>query len=298
MPLVNKKYKVMYTVIGIGEILWDLLPEGKILGGAPANFAYHAMQLGAEGVVISAIGDDDLGEEITRIIEQENVVNGLYVTKKPTGTVGVQLNNGIPNYTIYEDVAWDNIELTEIAKEKLAKADAICYGSLAQRNEVSCKTIWKALEMVPETCLKVFDINLRQHFYSKEIIDKSLQFANVFKINEEEIVVFKDMFGMEGTEEEICQQIVHNYDLTLLTLTKGSEGSLLITKNEQSFIVTPKVEVADTIGAGDSFTATMIMGILNKQPLKVLHQKAVDVSAFVCTNSGATPILPDEFKYQ
>ncbi|MCW3787686.1 carbohydrate kinase family protein [Plebeiibacterium sediminum] len=288
----------MYTVIGIGEILWDLLPGGKVLGGAPANFAYHAMQLGAEGVVISAIGNDDLGNEIAKIINQENVVNGLYVSTKTTGTVGVELNNGIPNYTIYEDVAWDNIELTEVAKEKLAIADAICYGSLAQRNEVSRKTIWKALEMVPETCLKVFDINLRQNFYSKEIIDKSLQFANVFKINEEEIVIFKDMFEMEGTEEEICQQIVNKYDLTLLTLTKGSEGSFLITNNEKSFVSTPKVEVADTIGAGDSFTATMVMGILNKQPLNILHQKAVEVSAFVCTNHGATPILPDDLKYQ
>ncbi|MGQ1784708.1 MULTISPECIES: carbohydrate kinase family protein [unclassified Saccharicrinis] len=288
----------MKTVIGIGEILWDMLPEGKVLGGAPANFAYHAMQLGAEGVAISAIGNDELGQEIVKIIEEENVVNALHISNKPTGTVGVELNNGIPSYTIYEDVAWDNIKLTDVAKEKLVKADAVCFGSLAQRSKVSRKAIWEALALVPESCIKVFDINLRQHFYSKEVIEKSLEFADVFKINEEEIEIFRTMFGMEGTEEELCAQVVDQYNLRLLTLTKGSEGSLLMAKDEKSFIPTPKVKVADTIGAGDSFTATMVMGLLYEQPLTALHQKAVDVSAFVCTNNGATPLLPEKLKYK
>lgn len=287
-----------HIVIGIGEILWDMLPQGKVLGGAPANFAYHTTQLGAEGTAVSAIGDDDLGREITKIIKEKNVVNGLYIANEPTGTVGVELNNGIPNYTIYENVAWDNIVLTDVAKEKLAKADAICYGSLAQRNKISYKAIWEALEMVPDSCIKVFDINLRQHFYSKEIIEKSLELADVFKINEEEIMIFLTMFGIEGREYEACTQIVDKYNLQLLTLTKGSEGSLLISKNEKSFIPTPKVEVVDTIGAGDSFTAAMVMGLLYKQPLAVLHQKAVDISAFVCTKNGATPVLPKELKYK
>lgn len=286
-----------YTVIGIGEILWDLLPEGKVLGGAPANFAYHATQLGAKGVVVSALSNDELGQEIVQIIKDRNVENCLYVSEKPTGTVSVKLKDGIPSYTIHEDVAWDNMKLTDKAKENLKRADAICFGSLAQRCEVSRKVIWDALEMVPESCLKVFDINLRQHFYSKEVIDKSLQFANVFKINEEEIVVFKNMFGMEGSEVEVCEQIFEKYELKLLTLTKGSEGSLLVAKDEKSFIPTPQVQVADTVGAGDSFTATMVMGMLYQQPLKVLHQKAVDVSAFVCTNNGATPVLPNDLKY-
>ncbi|GAF02908.1 carbohydrate kinase family protein [Saccharicrinis fermentans] len=286
-----------HIVIGIGEILWDLLPVGKVLGGAPANFAHHAMQLGAEGVTVSAVGNDDMGNEISRIIESENLINGLYIADKPTGTVGVELSNGIPKYTIYEDVAWDHLELTDVAKVYLEKADAICFGSLAQRNHVSRIAIWKALEMVPASCLKVFDINLRQGYYSKELISKSLEFADVFKINEEEIVLFKELFGMNGTEEELCQLLVEKFDLTLLALTKGAEGSLLVAKDTNSFIATPRVKVADTIGAGDSFTASMVMGLLYKQPLAVLHQKAVDVSAFVCTNSGATPLLPEEIKY-
>lgn len=287
-----------HIVIGIGEILWDMLPQGKVLGGAPANFAYHTTQLGAKGTAVSAIGDDDLGREITEIIKEKNIGNALYIASEPTGTVGVELNNGIPNYTIYENVAWDNIVLTDVAKEKLAKADAICYGSLAQRNEISYKAIWKALEMVPDSCIKVFDINLRQHFYSKDIIEKSLELADVFKINEEEIMTFITLFEMEGTEDEVCTQIVDKYNLQLLSLTKGSEGSLLMAKDEKSFIPTPKVEVVDTIGAGDSFTAAMVMGLLYKKPLAVLHQKAVDISAFVCTNNGATPALPKELKYK
>lgn len=287
-----------YTVIGIGEILWDLLPDGKILGGAPANFAYHTAQLGAEGVAISAVGNDDLGKEIVKLIEEKKVYNGLSLVEEPTGTVTVELKDGIPSYIIHKGVAWDNLVLTDTAKEKLAKADAICFGSLAQRSEVSRKAIWEALEMVPKSCIKVFDINLRQNFYSKEIIEKSLAYTDVFKINEEEIVLFKDMFGMQGTEEEeLCQQIIAKYNLRLLALTKGSEGSLLLSKDERSFILTPKVKVADTIGAGDSFTATMVMGLLYKQPLAALHQKAVDVSAFVCTHHGATPVLPEELKY-
>lgn len=286
-----------YTVIGIGEILWDLLPDGKILGGAPANFAYHAAQLGAEGVAISAVGNDELGREIVRLIEEKKVHNGLSLVKEPTGTVTVELKDGMPSYIIHEGVAWDNLVLTDTAKEKLAKADAICFGSLAQRSHVSRKAIWEALEMVPKSCIKVFDINLRQNFYSKEIIEKSLAYADVFKVNEDEIVVFRDLFGMKGTEEEICKQITDKYNLRLLALTKGSEGSLLMSKGDKSFIPTPKVKVADTIGAGDSFTATMVMGLLNMQPLAVLHQKAVDVSTFVCTHHGATPVLPEELKY-
>lgn len=286
-----------YTVIGIGEILWDLLPNGKILGGAPANFAYHAAQLGAEGVAISAVGDDELGKEIVRLIEEKKVHNGLSLVKEPTGTVTVELKDGMPSYIIHEDVAWDNIVLTDTAKGKLAKADAICFGSLAQRSEVSRKAIWDALEMVPKSCIKVFDINLRQSFYSKKIIEKSLAYADVFKINEEEIVLVKEMFQMKGNEEELCQQLIDKYNLRLLTLTKGSDGSLLMSKDDSSFISTPKIKVVDTIGAGDSFTATMVMGLLYGDPLAVFHQKAVDVSAFVCTQNGATPVLPEELKY-
>ena len=283
-----------YTVIGIGEVLWDLLPDGKILGGAPVNFAYHAMQLGAVGVAVSSVGNDDLGLEIMDSVNSKGVENCIAVNSHPTGTVGVTLKDGKPDYTIYENVAWDFIELTPEAIHMIQQADAICFGTLAQRGAVSHEAIHKALKLVPGNCLKVYDINLRQKYYSKELISESLSMANVFKINDDEVEIFKQLFGLEGSETEVCQRIKETYSLEYLALTKGENGSYLFHNNEVSFIPTPKVVVQDTIGAGDSFTSAMVMGILNKKPLKEIHQKAVEISAFVCTQKGATPILPSE----
>jgi len=280
-----------FTVVGIGEILWDLLPNGKILGGAPVNFAYHAAQLGAVGVAISSVGNDELGLEIMESVNGKGIVNCISVNNYPTGTVGVTLIDGIPDYTIYENVAWDFIELTSESIGKLQQADAICFGTLAQRNNVSHEAIMEALKLVPEKCLKVYDINLRQKFYSTSLISESMAIANVFKINDDEIEIFKHLFEIEGNEVEICQLIMDIYSLKYLALTKGDKGSYLFHKDEISFIQTPVVEVEDTIGAGDSFTAALVMGILNNLSLKEIHRKAVEISAFVCTQKGATPVL-------
>jgi fructokinase len=283
-----------YTVIGIGEVLWDMLPTGKVLGGAPVNFAYHAAQLGAVGVAISAVGDDELGREIMNTVNKKEIKNCIAINKYPTSTVGVSLKDGKPEYTIYENVAWDFIELFPEAIRVLKESDAICFGTLAQRSWNSHEAILAALNLVPQNCLKVYDINLRQKYYSKELIQESLLLANVFKINEDEVVIFRKLFGLEGTETEICQKIKETYSLNYLALTKGESGSYLFGNDEVSFEPTPVVTVEDTVGAGDSFTSSMVMGILNKKPLKEIHQKAVQISAFVCTQKGATPILPDE----
>lgn len=286
-----------HTIVGIGEVLWDLLPDGKILGGAPVNFAYHASQLGAFAVAISAVGNDELGQEIMDTVNQKGIVNCISVNNQPTGTVGVTLKDGKPDYTIYENVAWDFMELVPNAIEILEKADSVCFGTLAQRSLVSHEAILKALKLVPANCLKVYDINLRQKYYSKELILKSLMVSNVFKINEDEVEIFKQLFLIEGTEVEICQQIINTYSLKYLALTKGDKGSYLFHQNEVSFLATPSVVVEDTIGAGDSFTSALVMGILNKQPLKEIHQKAVEISAFVCTQKGATPVLNKELTH-
>lgn len=278
----------------MGEVLWDLLPDGKILGGAPVNFAYHAMQLGAVGVAVSSVGNDELGREIMDSVNQKGVENCIALNSHPTGTVGVTLKDGKPDYTIYENVAWDFIELTPEAIKIIEQADAICFGTLAQRSTVSREAIQKALKLVPEHCLKVYDINLRQKYYSKELIQESLSVANVFKINDDEVVLFKQLFCLEGSETEVCQKIKETYSLDYLALTKGDQGSYLFHSDEVSFVETPKVEVQDTIGAGDSFTSAMVMGILNKKQLKEIHQKAVEISAFVCTQKGATPAIPAE----
>ncbi len=280
------------TVIGIGEILWDLLPDGKQLGGAPANFAWHAQQLGANGVVVSAVGEDDLGNEIRDFIKQKALGNGISISSKPTGTVSVELSNGIPDYIIHENVAWDFIELSDFARNNVSHADAICFGSLAQRSRVSANSILTALDSSPDECLRIFDINLRQNFFSKEVIEDSLKRANVFKINEEELLVVRQMFGIAGSDEKVCRILMDRFELKLVALTVGDKGSMLISENESSEISTPKVDVVDTIGAGDSFTAALTMGMLGSLSLKETHKRAVTLAAFVCTQKGATPVIP------
>ena len=279
-----------FYVIGMGELLWDMLPDGKQLGGAPANFAYHAQQMGAKGAILSAVGNDTLGDEICENIEKLNISSLISRVNYPTGTVAVTINgNGIPAYDIVENVAWDMIELTDIAKKELNHVEAICFGSLAQRHDVSRKAIENAMSYTSDKCLKVFDINLRQYFYSKEVIEKSLVLCNVLKINDEELDILSGMFGWEGSDIAKCQFLIDHYKLEMLALTCGEKGSYLFSKKEHSFIKTPKVDVADTVGAGDSFTGVMIIGKLQNKPLTEIHQLAVMVSAFVCTQKGATP---------
>jgi fructokinase len=289
-----------FKVIGIGEILWDLFQEGKQLGGAPANFAFHAHQLGLQSSIISSVGNDDLGKEILEVIDKTEIISFIDKIERPTGTVSVQLdNNGIPKYIIHEDVAWDFISPSEKALDFAKQSHAVCFGTLAQRSETSYYSIQEILKSVPVNALKVFDINMRQHFYNEEIISKSLEKANILKINEDEILVFADMFNISGDEFEIMHQIIRQYDLQLLALTKGDEGSWLVSKREDSYLDTPNVSVADTVGAGDSFTAALIAGLLMGKPLKDVHQTAVDISAYVCTQKGATPVLPEYFlKYK
>ena len=280
-----------FTVVGIGEVLWDLLPDGKMLGGAPINIAYHASQLGAVGVAISSVGGDELGREIMKSVDAKGVVNCISENTHPTGTVGVTLKDGIADYTIYENVAWDYIELTPESINMLQQADAICFGTLAQRNKVSHDAIMTALKLVPEKCLKVYDINLRQKYYNDDIISKSLLSSNVFKINDDEIELFKHLFNIQSNEVEVCQKIIKFYSIDYLALTKGDKGSYLFWQDEISFMPTPVVDVEDTIGAGDSFTSALVMGILNNLSLNQIHRKAVEISAFVCTQKGATPVL-------
>ena len=286
-------------IVGMGEALWDCLPEGRKIGGAPANFAYHAAQFGFNSLAVSAIGNDELGDEIVDTFDQNNLKYRLERVDFPTGTVQVTLDEkGIPCYEIMENVAWDNIpyspELEDVAKNCVA----VCFGSLAQRNSVSKETINRFLDAMPESddVLKVFDINLRQHFYCKETIVNSLNKCNILKINDEELVVVSEMFGYEKnlSQEEACRRILDEYNLRMLILTCGTEGSYVFTAEETSFQPTPKVEVADTVGAGDSFTGSFIASILNGKAIVDAHKRAVEVSAYVCTQNGAMPSMPEE----
>ncbi len=281
-------------VVGMGEALWDMLPEGKKIGGAPANFAYHASQQGVKSYVVSAVGKDKLGNEILETFDQRQLNYQIELTSFPTGTVQVTLDaNGVPMYDIKEDVAWDNFSFTPTLEELAKRTDAVCFGSLAQRNDVSRKTIHRFLDTMPEDSYKIFDINLRQQFYTKDIIRLSMEKSNILKINDEELIIVSRMFGYPGIDQkEICNQLLADYALKMVILTCGTNGSYVFTANESSFLETPKVEVADTVGAGDSFTGSFIAAILKGKSIREAHQLAVEVSAYVCTQNGAMPELP------
>ncbi len=291
----NKK-----VVVGMGEALWDVLPEGKKIGGAPANFAYHVGQFGLDSCVVSAVGDDALGNEILENFNSKGLKRLIEKVPYPTGTVQVEIDPaGIPQYDIKENVAWDNIPFTP-ELEKLAKRTrAVCFGSLAQRNVVSRETIARFLDAMPkdEDNLVVFDVNLRQGFYTKEILCESMQRCNILKINDEELVTVSRLFGYPGIDlQDKCWILLGKYNLKMLILTCGVNGSYVFTPGSVSFLPTPQVEVADTVGAGDSFTAAFIASILKGLPVTEAHRRAVDTSAFVCTQKGAMPVLPDRLK--
>lgn len=285
------------VVVGMGEALWDVLPEGKKIGGAPANFAYHVSQFGLDSCAVSAIGDDSLGAELLENFAQKDIKHIIETVPYPTGTVQVQIDQaGIPQYEIKENVAWDNIPFTDKLKELAGRTKAICFGSLAQRNVVSRNTINGFLDVMPEDDgrLVVFDVNLRQGFYNKEILCNSMNRCNVLKINDEELVTVSRMFGYPGIDlQDKCWILLGKYNLKILILTCGINGSYVFTPGNVSFEPTPKVEVADTVGAGDSFTAAFIASILKGKSVTEAHKKAVEVSAYVCTQPGAMPKLPE-----
>lgn len=285
-------------VVGMGEALWDVLPEGKKIGGAPANFAYHVSQFGLPSCVVSAVGDDALGKEIVENFTSKGLNQLIAEVPYPTGTVQVEIDQaGIPQYEIKENVAWDNIPYTAHLEALAGRTKAVCFGSLAQRNVVSRDTINRFLDAMPdrEDNLVVFDVNLRQGFYNKEILCNSMRRCNILKINDEELVTVSRMFGYPGIDlQDKCWILLGKYNLKMLILTCGINGSYVFTPGNVSFQPTPRVEVADTVGAGDSFTAAFISSILKGKSVAEAHSRAVQTSAYVCTKKGAMPILPPE----
>lgn len=285
-------------IVGMGEALWDVLPEGKKIGGAPANFAYHVSQFGLDSCVVSAVGEDKLGKEILDNFDEKQLTYQIEQVPYPTGTVQVELDEaGVPCYDIKEGVAWDNIPFTPELEDLARRTRAVCFGSLAQRSIVSRETINRFLDTMPEgeDQWKIFDINLRQGFYTKEILCVSMRKCNILKINDEELITLSRMFGWPGIDlEDKCWILLAKFNLRMLILTCGVNGSYVFTPGEISFVETPKVEVADTVGAGDSFTAAFVAAILKGKSVADAHHLAVKVSAYVCTCNGAMPKLPDE----
>lgn len=279
-----------FTIIGIGEILWDLLPTGKHLGGAPANFAYISNQLGNQGIVLSRVGDDEFGNEIIDELKFKEIPSEFVQidAENPTGIVNVKLENGQPSYEIVKNVAWDFLELSESWCEITQKSDAVCFGSLAQRNEVSGKTIREFVGVTKG--LRIFDVNLRQGYFSEGILEKSFELANVVKLNHEELPIIVKLLNINGASVQIClEKLIQRFELNLICLTQGANGSLLKTRKEFSEHQGLKIKVADTIGAGDAFTAGMIHGLLRNWELYRINEFANRVGAFVASNTGAMP---------
>ena len=286
-----------YTLVGLGEVLWDVLPKGKQLGGATANFAYHAQALGGNGVVVSCVGDDDLGREILARLDDLGLDRRYMAIDKnhPTGTVTVELDTGgKPAYTIHENVAWDYIPYSSGLKELAGEVDAVCFGSLCQRSRVSRETIRQFLDATKRECLHLFDLNLRQSYFNREIIDALLKQTDVLKLNDEELPVLAELVDVRGSETEVLDQLTERYALRLVALTRAERGSRLFKAGRDSTHPGFRTEVADTVGAGDSFAAVLALGLLRGERLDRINEHANRVASFVCSQNGATPILPSE----
>ena len=288
-----------YFCIGLGEVLWDLLPGGRQLGGAPANFAYHAHALGAESLVVSRVGRDDLGRDL---LERLNTLglstSGIAVDPvAPTGSVSVTLDpTGKPAYTIHLDVAWDFLETDPEGLRAAAGADAVCFGTLAQRHPVARESIRRVLQATRPDALCIFDINLRQRFWSREVIVESLALATVLKLNDEELPILADLLGWPAEDDDrLLARLAERFDLRAVALTRGARGSLLWTAGRTWSWPGSDLKVADTVGAGDSYTAALTLGLLSGKAPEDILRIAHRVADFVCTQSGATPPMPADF---
>lgn len=281
-------------VVGIGEVLWDMMPGGKALGGAPANFAYWVAQSGLPAMIVSAVGDDADGEDIVRALGTKGVDANLGVVPYPTGTVGVDVDNkGVPVYDIRERVAWDNIPWNDELKGLAGKTRAVCYGTLAQRNEQSRKTIMLFLDAMPEDSLKICDLNLRQNYYSRDVIHESMKQCDILKINMDELDTLTDMFGYDSMDQDDkCFLMVGEYNLRALVLTAGADGSYVYTLGNVSYMRSLKGPIVSTVGAGDSFTAAFVSSLLKGMSISRSHQRAVTLASYVCSCAEAMPPAP------
>lgn len=281
-------------VVALGELLWDMLPSGKRAGGAPVNFAYHATMNGADGYAISAVGEDALGDELVGETQKAGITSIIQRNAWPTGTVDVTLREGIPEYVIRRGVAWDHLLLTRELIDVVERADALCFGSLALRSPETHDTIIELLRHSRRDAMRFFDINLRSDYYSQELITELLGYATVLKLNDDELLLLRDMFSIHAeSDAESCRWLLARFDLDYVILTAGSDFSMVTARDgETSTIATPHVEVVDTVGAGDSFSGTFTARILSGASLSQAHRDAVNVAAFVCTGSGAWPEYP------
>ncbi len=304
MSMIKKRDKQI-IVAGIGEVLWDIVGEQETLGGAPVNFAFNASQFGVSAYAISAVGDDGRGNRAIALLQDKGInVDYIQKTGQETGYVLAHTDDqGVASYRFPDNVAWDNLRLNPAVCRLIDTVDVICFGSLAQRSQTTRDTIYHYLTWASNEqekhqgsikTLKVFDLNIRQNFYSRKIIERSLQFANVLKLNDDELVIMQRLFGLQGSQEEQLQQLLNDYALSLVALTCGEKGSLLVTADETSEHAGFPCQVADTIGAGDAFTAAVTLGLLKGLPLAQINHQANYLASTVCQQAGAMNDIPKE----
>lgn len=288
-----------HRILGLGEVLWDVFPDGPRFGGAPANFACHAAAFGEDVAMVSCVGHDELGEDALEFLKERGVdTAGVGRSGNlPTGTVQVHLDeNNAPSYEIAAPVAWDAIEWSDQVRRLAETADALCFGTLAQRGDISRRTIHEFLQSTPEKSLRVFDVNLRQSFYSDKVIRESLALANVLKLNNDELPVVAEACGIAGTQEERLKGLCDQYGLHLVAMTRGAAGAVVFHSSGISESPGFRTEVRDSVGAGDSYAATLAVGLLRGHDVSAVNEHACRVAAYVCSQSGATPPLPAELR--
>ena len=289
------------VVVGLGEVLWDVYSDQALFGGAPANFACHAASLGADARIASAVGKDDLGTRALKWLEDHSLSQEWVGVDPdhPTGSVQVSLDTkGTPQYHFASNVAWDFLELNPRWQQLAQSCDAVCFGTLAQRSPKSSRAILDFLDRTAPQALRVFDVNLRQEFYSAQVLVESMQRANVVKLNHEELPIVSRLLGMGiGSEIEQCQQLIDRFGLLALALTRGDQGSAVYFQGQWDQQPALDIQAIDTVGAGDAFSAVLIMGILSGKPLSEIHLKAARIAAYVCTQRGAVVPIPERLLF-
>ena len=283
-------------IVSLGEVLWDMLPDGRHLGGAPANFAYHTHSLGAETSLVSRVGKDPAGDDILSQFRAWQLPGNFVQVDAvaETGRVTVTLDQaGVPQFTIHEPAAWDFIELTSDAFAAASQANVICFGSLAQRRIKSRQAIQQLVAATSPEALRIFDINLRQQFYTSDVILKSFELANVIKLNDAELSTLTQMFELNPHSQTAVEELARRFDLSTIAVTCGPAGSYLFQKGRWSHLRSKPIQVADTVGAGDAFNAALAVGLASGMDLGKVHLLANEAASFVCTQHGATPAMPE-----
>jgi len=289
---------VTYRVAGLGEILWDRFSDGDRMGGASANFAFHAGQLGAVAQIVSRLGRDTDGDRLFSALEKRGISTEFIQRDStyPTGLVRVELKEGQPTYLIEGPAAWDFLEFTDKLKQFASRVDAVCFGTLAQRGPASRGAIQSFIRSCPEPCLRLFDINLRQDFFSAETIDFGLTQATALKLNGDELMRLAGLLGWPKQPKAALAEIFKRHPVDWIAVTHGADGCEIHTRNESIQARAPHVRCLDAVGAGDAFSAALVVGILKGLPLAEIAERANCIGAYVASQAGGMPVLPEEYK--